>query len=434
MGFKLRVGLLAVLLILTCSQLAGAQYSIPLTSQRAFEVADNIIAWQTEAGGWTKNTDFSKVIYQPGMSRGERAINGQEAGCFDNNASINEMKFLAMMYARHGIEKYRDAVIKGIDWMLDAQYPSGGWPQYYPLIGSYHDNVTFNDGAMMNVLNYIQEILRYRGLYEFLGEERFARLEAALEKGIDYILKSQIRVNGYLTAWCQQHDPVTYEPKMGRSYEHPSIVSAESVPIVEFLMALPDPSEEVRRAIVGAVEWFEISQLPNGQWARFYDIQSNVPNFSGRDGIIRYDVKDIELERQQGYSWFNGSGGNLLSKARRDGYIDTLRQSLPDYKPLTIDVFADPAVPRVISPKIWPTQTVSGVLAVEVEISMRNPENLREVAIKINNQEIYRGSDLHIQVPVDTTAFRNGTCTIAVETTTTLGTSLSHYVNFIVAN
>jgi len=434
MGFKLRVGLLAVLLIAACSQLAGAQYSIPLKSDQALKVAENIIAWQTDSGGWNKNIDFSRVMYQPGQPKGERAKNGQEAGTFDNNASIYEMKFLAMMYATHNIDSYKDAVIKGIDWMLDAQYPSGGWPQYYPLVGGYHDNVTFNDGAMMNVLKYIQEILRYKGLYTFLGEERFARLEAALEKGIDYILKSQIKVNGYLTAWCQQHDPFTYEPVMGRSYEHPSIVSAESVPIVEFLMALPDPSEEVRRAIVGAVEWFEISQLPNGQWARFYDIQSNVPIFSGRDGIIRYDVKDIELERQQGYSWFNGSGGNLVSKARRDGYLDQLRASLPDYKPLTIEVFTDPAVPKFNNPKIWPTQTVSGTLDLDIAISMRQPENLQEVVVRIDDQEIYRGNDLQIKVPFDTTALRNGSYTIAVETMTKLGTSLSHYVKFNVQN
>ncbi|HHX01991.1 MAG TPA: pectate lyase [Firmicutes bacterium] len=434
MSSKVRVGLLAIILIVACSQLAGAQYSIPLKSERAITVADNIIAWQTESGGWNKNIDFSSVMYQPGMSRGERTSSGVEAGTFDNSASINEMKFLAMMYATHGTERYKDAVIKGVDWMLDAQYPSGGWPQYYPLRGGYSDNVTFNDGAMTNVLKYIQEILKYRGLYEYLGEERFARLEAALDKGLEFILKAQIEVNGHLTAWCQQHDPVTYEPKMGRSYEHPSIVSAESVPIVEFLMSLPDPSDEVRRAILSALEWFEISRLPNGQWARFYDIQSNVPIFSGRDSIIRYEVTDIEMERQKGYSWFSGNPGTVLDKGRRGGYMDQLRESLPDHKSITIDVFTDPAIPKFNSPKIQPPPTVKGVLEIDIEISMRNPENLEEVVIKIDQEEVYRGNDLQIKVPFDTTGLRNGQYMITVETLTKLGTALTHTVNVGVNN
>lgn len=434
MSSKVRVGLLAIILIVACSQLAGAQYSIPLKSERAITVADNIIAWQTESGGWNKNIDFSSVMYQPGMSRGERTSSGVEAGTFDNSASINEMKFLAMMYATHGTERYKDAVIKGVDWMLDAQYPSGGWPQYYPLRGGYSDNVTFNDGAMTNVLKYIQEILKYRGLYEYLGEERFARLEAALDKGLEFILKAQIEVNGHLTAWCQQHDPVTYEPKMGRSYEHPSIVSAESVPIVEFLMSLPDPSDEVRRAILSALEWLEISRLPNGQWARFYDIQSNVPIFSGRDSIIRYEVTDIEMERQKGYSWFSGNPGTVLDKGRRGGYMDQLRESLPDHKSITIDVFTDPAIPKFNSPKIQPPPTVKGVLEIDIEISMRNPENLEEVVIKIGQEEVYRGNDLQIKVPFDTTGLRNGQYMITVETLTKLGTALTHTVNVGVNN
>lgn len=434
MSSKVRVGLLAIILIVACSQLAGAQYSIPLKSERAITVADNIIAWQTESGGWNKNIDFSSVMYQPGMSRGERTSSGVEAGTFDNSASINEMKFLAMMYATHGTERYKDAVIKGVDWMLDAQYTSGGWPQYYPLRGGYSDNVTFNDGAMTNVLKYIQEILKYRGLYEYLGEERFARLEAALDKGLEFILKAQIEVNGHLTAWCQQHDPVTYEPKMGRSYEHPSIVSAESVPIVEFLMSLPDPSDEVRRAILSALEWFEISRLPNGQWARFYDIQSNVPIFSGRDSIIRYEVTDIEMERQKGYSWFSGNPGTVLDKGRRGGYMDQLRESLPDHKSITIDVFTDPAIPKFNSPKIQPPPTVKGVLEIDIEISMRNPENLEEVVIKIDQEEVYRGNDLQIKVPFDTTGLRNGQYMITVETLTKLGTALTHTVNVGVNN
>lgn len=132
---------------------------------------------------------------------------------------------------------------------------------------------------MIRILFFIQEILENPLAYDFIGEDNFERLQRSFEKGIDYILKSQIEVNGYLTAWCQQHDPVTYKPTMARSYEHPAIAGHESVGIVYFLMSIKEPSEEVQEAILSALEWFEISELPNGKWARFYEIGTNIPIF-----------------------------------------------------------------------------------------------------------------------------------------------------------
>ena len=38
-------------------------------------------------------------------------------------------------------------------------------------------------------------------------------------------------------------------------------------------------------------------------WARFYDIETNRPIFSGRDGVIRGSLAEIEHERRTGYAW-----------------------------------------------------------------------------------------------------------------------------------
>ena len=83
--------------------------------------------------------------------------------------------------------------------------------------------------------------------------ERRARIEAALQRGLDFILRAQIRVNGVLTAWCAQHDPITYEPREGRSYEHPSSSGSESVGILAYLISLPNPSPAVRTALSAAL-------------------------------------------------------------------------------------------------------------------------------------------------------------------------------------
>jgi PelA/Pel-15E family pectate lyase len=49
-------------------------------------------------------------------------------------------------------------------------------------------------------------------------------------------------------------------------------------------------------------------------WARFYEIETNRPIFSGRDGIIRYRYSEIEHERQVGYSWYGSWPLSLLQE------------------------------------------------------------------------------------------------------------------------
>ena len=47
-------------------------------------------------------------------------------------------------------------------------------------------------------------------------------------------------------------------------------------------------------------------------WARFYEIGTNRPIFSGRDGVIRYSLAEIEHERRIGYAWLGTWPARLL--------------------------------------------------------------------------------------------------------------------------
>ena len=157
-------------------------------------------------------------------------------------------------------------------------------------------------------------------------------------RGVDVILKTQIKVKGSLTAWCAQHDEVTLEPAMARKYELVSLSGSESVGIVEFLMEMSHPPPGVIDAIQGAVAWFNHSRVegievktdsaqatPRGagrivvanssapsQWARFYEIVSNRPIVSGRDSAKRYSMAEIEYERRNGYRWYTDRPAKLL--------------------------------------------------------------------------------------------------------------------------
>ncbi|MBZ5617609.1 MAG: pectate lyase [Acidobacteriia bacterium] len=143
-------------------------------------------------------------------------------------------------------------------------------------------------------------------------------------------LKTQVKVAGKLTAWCAQHDEKTLLPAKARAYEHPSLSGSETVGTVQFLMGIDHPSPEVTRAIQAAIAWFDAVRItgirleriaapgtPRGYdqvvvedptapplWARFYEIGTNRPIFSGRDSVIKYRLSEIEYERRNGYRWY----------------------------------------------------------------------------------------------------------------------------------
>ena len=49
-------------------------------------------------------------------------------------------------------------------------------------------------------------------------------------------------------------------------------------------------------------------------WARFYEIGTNRPIYSGRDGVIRASLAEIEHERRVGYAWVGNWPRALIEK------------------------------------------------------------------------------------------------------------------------
>ncbi|CAM3431532.1 pectate lyase [Marinicrinis lubricantis] len=315
----------------------------------AVEQANNLVSWQMDHGGWTKSMEEEYKRPWDGTEKRSKQFgpDGEtELGTIDNNATINEIRFISEVYRETEDEKYKESVQKGLDFLLTMQYPTGGFPQVYPERGKegalerYSNYVTFNDNAMINVLELFDDIIHERYPFDkgLVDDAYKQKLEQSIELGIDYILKAQIEVDGQLTAWCAQHDPYTYEPQHARIYEHPSISGSESVGIVKFLMTR-EQTPEIQRAILGALKWFDESKLegiryvsgdPDGvyfvedpnavTWYRFYEIGTNKPIFSGRDGVIKHTIQEIEQERRDGYSWGGNYAEQLLKVAKSTGY------------------------------------------------------------------------------------------------------------------
>lgn len=305
----------------------------------AVRIAEDVLLYQRRTGGWPKNIDMAVPLSPDGRQRLAEE-KPQTDSTLDNGATTTQIRFLARVSAASKQERFRPVITSGLRYLLEAQYPNGGWPQYYPLRNDYSRQITFNDDAMVHVLELLKEVAQARPPFSFIDQPMQAGAAKAVDRGVQLILKAQIRVKGKLTAWCAQHDAVTLEPCKARAYELPSLSGRESVSIILFLMAIERPTAEVVRAIEAAVEWFRSvaikgsrlvrksdPETPRGFdyeliadpsapsiWARFYEIATNRPMYVGRDGVIKDRLADIEYERRTGYTYLGPFASDLLNK------------------------------------------------------------------------------------------------------------------------
>ena len=308
------------------------------------KIADNMILFQRDNGGWPKNYDM-RAILTPEQLKNVVATKAILHTTFDNETTYPHVYYLAQVYAATKIEKYKEACLKGIQFVLDAQYANGGWPQYFPLEKDYSRHITFNDGAYIGIMNMLGKIVNDNPNFAFLDENLKAKVNLAYNKGIDCILNMQIKDNGRLTAWCQQHDEESLAPAWARKFEPPSICNGESTAIVLFLMKIKNPNERIIQSIQSATKWFEDSKIYNTRiesfdieafeskyktvkrdvravtdataapiWTRYYELGSDKPLFCDRNSKFLYSLAEVSVERRNGYAWYTSDPQKVLDK------------------------------------------------------------------------------------------------------------------------
>jgi PelA/Pel-15E family pectate lyase len=302
--------------------------------EEARALATHMLLYQSPEGGWPTDVDTTVPPTPEFLARKPSS----RAPTIDDEASTTPLRFFALIVTATQDATLRTAFERGFDYLLAAQYPSGGWPQYYPLRKGYYTHITFNDDAMFNVLTVLCKVSLGQPPYAFVDAARRTQAATAVQKGVACILRTQVKQNGKLTAWCAQHNEVTFAPAPARYFEPVSLSGAESVGLVRFLMMLENPSSEVVAAIEGAVAWLQsvplhglrLDHAPGADgmkdchtvadpaapdiWARFYELGTNKPIFTGRDKIIRYDFNEIERERRTGYDYLGDWPAKLLAQ------------------------------------------------------------------------------------------------------------------------
>ena len=318
----------------------------------ALSAADSVLKYQFPSGGWAKNHSWHQSV------QGSKARERQEVwqqihsksgvgSTIDNGATTTEMTFLAKMYSQTGTEKYRKAFIRGLQYLLEAQYDNGGWPQYYPLKPQnseghpfYSDHITFNDNAILNVMKLLQGVSEGKAPFDKLRINDKMKLQSgqAFDRGIECILNCQIVKDSVLTVWCQQHDEKTLEPANARAYELASFTgSHETAGLLLLLMSLPEPSPKVITAVTAAARWLEahalrdvaLEHFTNAEgkpdrrlvhrfgsrlWARYYDLVTEEPYVCDRDGKPQPSLEYIGYERRNGYGWYGDEPEKVLQR------------------------------------------------------------------------------------------------------------------------
>jgi PelA/Pel-15E family pectate lyase len=297
--------------------------------------ADNVLRYQSTEGGWPKNTDLLAPVTEAALAEIQRS---GKANTIDNQGTTLPLRFLAAAARATREPRYHAALERGVDYLLASQYPNGGFPQFYPLRKGYYSHITFNDGAMINALELLRDLAAGREPFDIIDAARRSRAADAVARGLDCILRTQVRQDGKLTAWCAQHDAQTLAPAWARAYEPPSLSGAESVGIVRFLMAVDRPSPAVIAAIEGAVAWFQSVPIrgrrvasipkPGGKpdaaliadpaapllWARFYELGTHRPLYMDRDSKPLYDFAQVSYERRSGYGYHTTAPTELLNR------------------------------------------------------------------------------------------------------------------------
>jgi PelA/Pel-15E family pectate lyase len=307
-------------------------------SAEAVRIAENVLQYQHDNGGWEKNIDMARPLADSERTHvGKTDLEGGTT--IDNGATWTQIRYLARVYEATRQPRFRDAMLRGVDFLLAAQYANGGWPQFYPIRRGYYEHVTFNDGAMIGAMRVLRDVAHAQAPFASVDAERRSRAAAAIARGLDVILKTQVDVDGTLTAWCAQYDHTTLRCAKARAYELPSLSGGESADVVRYLMEIEKPDPAIGRAVESAVRWFDAvkltgiavvvkrdTTLPRGfdrvvvadpaappLWARFYEIGTNKPIFVGRDGVVRSSLAEIEHERRVGYNYLGGWARELLA-------------------------------------------------------------------------------------------------------------------------
>ena len=283
--------------------------------QAAKEAAGALLWCQMATGGWGSDFDFDPRSSGQHHFRRDIEAGDTDPGKRHGDSTLDDQKsqsaFLFLLELAHSEACKDDVQLKaalkfGLDGLLAAQSPNGGWPQHYrgpadpnapikpaempadwphvwPAV-DYTGFYTLNDG---NLLWVMKVLIR---AHELETDPRY--MEAAKKLG-QFLLSA--RFAEPQPVWAQQYNR-EMQPVWARKFEPPGISSVESFGALKALeeLWLATGDESYLAPVKPAMEWFKRSKLPDGRWARFYELNTNKPLYCKRETYeVTFDDSDL---------------------------------------------------------------------------------------------------------------------------------------------
>ena len=245
-----------------------------LTSNTA--IADNIVALQNADGGFQSlptNTDMT----QADLSNKLGSL--RSTSTLLNGATTAELKYLAkyITETKPADLKYQVAFKKGIDFLTANQNATGGWQMSPTAAQGFNGNIEVGNNVTTSVLGLLSDVA-------VLNNQNyvFARkivdvnvLKAAVTKGNDFLVSSQITNDGVKAGWASQYKTDGTTVTMGRTYERESVSSYTTKSVAEYLMTIQNPSEAIKSAINSSIAWINGVKIANKEQSVVRDTSMN---------------------------------------------------------------------------------------------------------------------------------------------------------------
>ncbi len=246
---------------------------------KAAQAAASALVWgQLPCGGWSYTFDFAGEAslrdWHEKIYAGYRwpAYEHQYYygnATYDDGGTIMAAELLLRIYLESYDPVWKPALDKAIAFVLESQYPMGGWPQRWPLRYDHPDQgkpdyssfITINDGVMMDNIDFLIKC------YQTLGEQRVLE---PIHRAMNSVLVLQ--GGNPQAGWGLQHSlEMGYPPAHARPFEPQGYASHGTAQMVELLMnfyRLTGNTKYLAR-IPDALRWLRSIAIPQSEWTDF---------------------------------------------------------------------------------------------------------------------------------------------------------------------
>jgi PelA/Pel-15E family pectate lyase len=263
----------------------------------AVSTARALMQAQHPSGGWNYIYDFAgeaslKDWYATIGANGWRLEEFQRYygnATFDDAGTSEASQLMLRMHLERRSDEFRPPLEKAIRFVLDSQYPVGGWPQRYPRVEAsslhgmpdYTGYITFNDDVAGENIKFLVM------LSQSMGDKR---VMDPIKRAMDCFKATQQPKPQ--PAWGLQHTVSDLKPAAARSYEPHAFVTHTTGNNIAQLMTFYELTGDrsYLERISEALDWLDTVKLPPSiataqrTHPTFIEIGSNRPLYVHRRG------------------------------------------------------------------------------------------------------------------------------------------------------